>query len=272
VLNLAQDGDISVIKGMLLEAGLRNGEVSPTESSTRSFEIAGTTGDLNEEDVRDNLLGLIADNTQIVASKPFPKVRFLGPNVVADLKGSAIKALLMSLICILAYIWFRFKELKYGVAATVALVHDVSIAAGVTVFCYITGLVQVPITLNVIAGFLTIVGYSLNDTIVVFDRIRENHGNMKGSFQEVVNRSINQTLTRTVLTSLTTLFVVAVIFFMNLGFESPLEGLAFVLMIGIIVGTYSSIFIASPILVWVHNRELAKSAGREGKKALAASN
>ena len=116
-------------------------------------------------------------------------------------------------------------------------------------------LVHVPINLPIIAGFLTIIGYSLNDTIVLFDRVRENLGNVKGSFGEVVNLSINQTLARTLLTSLTTFAVVFVLLILNYGAESPIEGIAFTLMVGVLVGTYSSIFIASPVVIWLHDRE-----------------
>lgn len=185
----------------------------------------------------------------------FPKLTFVGPNVVANLKTQAIVAVILSLIALILYIWFRFKELKYGLAAAVAVFHDVIIALGVVVTFNSLGLVHVPINLPIIAGFLTIIGYSLNDTIVLFDRVRENQGNVKGSFGEVVNLSINQTLARTLLTSVTTFVVVMILFTVNYGAESPIEGIAFTLMIGVLVGTYSSIYIASPLVIAMHNRE-----------------
>ena len=186
----------------------------------------------------------------------FGKLDFMGPNVVADLKQQAIIAVVLSLIALILYIWFRFKELKYGLAASGALFHDVIVALGVVVGLNYLGVVHVPLNLPIIAGFLTLIGYSLNDTIVLFDRVRENLGNVKGSFRDVINLSINQTLSRTILTSITTFLVVLVLFALNYGSDSPLEGIAFTLMVGVVVGTYSSIFIASPLVIWMHNREV----------------
>ncbi|MEZ6194771.1 MAG: protein translocase subunit SecD [Planctomycetota bacterium] len=227
-------------------------------NGTEVWQIGGTVTAAKRASVETGLYDAIREAGETMsASTPFQEVRFVGPKVVADLKSSAIQAMLAALVLILGYIWFRFKEVKYGFAATIALVHDVLVALGVTVACKVSGLVNVPITLDVIAAFLTIIGYSLNDTIIVFDRIRENRGNMRGTFADVVNRSVNQTLSRTILTSATTAVVVAAIFFSSLGIESPLEGFAFTLLVGIIVGTYSSVFIASPVLVWLNNREEA---------------
>jgi SecD/SecF fusion protein len=188
----------------------------------------------------------------------FPKLDYVGPNVVADLKQQAIIAIVLSLIALILYIWIRFKDLKFGLAASAALFHDVIVALGIVVGLNLLGLVHVPLNLPIIAGFLTLIGYSLNDTIILFDRVRENLGNVKGTYRDVINLSINQTLGRTILTSATTLVVVLVLFVFNYGAESPLEGIAFTLSVGIIVGTYSSIFIASPLLIWMHNREVEK--------------
>ena len=257
--------DNSEIMAVLTDARLANPAVAAIGNDGRSWKISGTELDQKlVEQRKSDIYAAMRAHPSIKVSNPFPNVRFVGPNVVADLKESAIKAMIVSLMFILAYIWFRFKELKYGLAATVALVHDVLIALGLTVlFNNTLGLVNVPISLNVIAAFLTIIGYSLNDTIVVFDRIRENLGSTKGSFGDVVNRSINQTLSRTILTSMTTFAVIMAVFATNLGLESPLEGLSFTLLIGVVVGTYSSIFVASPVLIWAHNRDLARKAAKE---------
>ena len=190
----------------------------------------------------------------------FSAVNYIGPNVVAGLKVMAITAIILSLIAIILYIWFRFKEVKYGVGAAVAVFHDVIVALGVVVLCNMLGLVNVPLNLPIIAAFLTIIGYSLNDTIVLFDRVRENLGNIQGDFENCVNVSINQTLARTVLTSLTTFLVVGILYVVNIGTESAIEGIAFTLMIGVVVGTYSSIFVASPVILWLAGREEAKKA------------
>ncbi len=271
-LNLSQPfADSAKIIELAGLAGLRGA------TATANGNTYAVTGSLTEDlltQVEPQFLTALSNVDAIKVSNPFPKVRFLGPNVVADLKGSAIKSMLISLFFILAYIWFRFKEFKYGIAATIALVHDVLIAWGLVILFNMLGIINVPITLNVVAAFLTIIGYSLNDTIVVFDRIRENLGNVKGSYREVVDRSINQTLSRTILTSITTFLVVSVVLFANLGIESPLEGLAFTLLIGIVVGTYSSIFVASPVLVFFHNRAVDKAAstGKKSRKATATAN
>jgi preprotein translocase SecF subunit len=143
----------------------------------------------------------------------------------------------------LAYIWMRF-ELRYGVGAVVATFHDVLITLGLFT---VAGL---EFNLTTIAGFLTLVGYSVNDSVVVFDRVRENlRQNRRGTLEQVMNESLNQTLSRTVLTSGTTLLVVGCLLVLG---GDVLRGFAFILTIGVVVGTYSSIYIASPLaLVWV---------------------
>jgi preprotein translocase subunit SecF len=167
-------------------------------------------------------------------------------SVGRDLMSSAIKSIILALALILGYIWFRF-ELRFGVAAIITLVHDVVITLG------IFSILDEEINLPTIAAFLTIVGYSLNDTIVVFDRIRENIKVLRGKdFDEIINTSINQTISRTIITSMTTLFAVISIF--ALAKVGTLHTLSLALLIGVIVGTYSSIFVASPILHGWHLR------------------
>jgi len=167
-------------------------------------------------------------------------VEFVGPQVGAQLKKQALLATLYSLAGMLVYLWFRF-ELIYGVAAVVAVFHDTLITVGAF------SLTNQEISLTVIAAILTLVGYSMNDTIVVFDRIRENlRLTRREPLADIVNRSINQTLSRTVLTSgLTFLTVLSLYLF---GGE-VLHGFSFALVIGILIGTYSSIAVAAPMLV-----------------------
>ena len=171
--------------------------------------------------------------------------KIVGPKVGSDLRRQALYVTLAGLAAMLVYIWFRF-ELIYGVAAVVATFHDVIITLG------IFSLLNKEITLTVIAALLTLVGYSMNDTIVVFDRIRENvHATKRGEFVGIVDHSINQTLSRTILTSgLTFLAVLSLYLF---GGE-VIHGFAFALVVGVIIGTYSSIFIASPIVVYFYQR------------------
>ncbi|NOY53593.1 MAG: protein translocase subunit SecF [Deltaproteobacteria bacterium] len=168
------------------------------------------------------------------------RVGVVGPQVGHDLREKAFFALLYAMLGVLIYITLRF-EFRFAVGAIVALVHDVLITVGVF------SLLNKEFTLPIIAAVLTIVGYSLNDTIVVFDRIRERFAlKRKESYEETINRSINETLSRTILTSLTTLIVVIILLFLG---GEVIHDFAFALTVGIVVGTYSSIFIASPILV-----------------------
>ncbi|MBM3735117.1 MAG: protein translocase subunit SecF [Acidobacteria bacterium] len=176
----------------------------------------------------------------------------VGPKIGEELRWQAIQVTLLALAGMLVYIAFRF-EWIYGIAAVIAVFHDTVITIG------LFSLFNKEITLPVVAALLTLVGYSMNDTIVVFDRIRESlHGKVKASFSDIVNTSINQTLSRTVLTSgLTFLSVLALWIFGG----QVLNGFSFALVVGIIVGTYSSIFIASPILIfWQNMLESRKKA------------
>ena len=165
----------------------------------------------------------------------------VGPSVGSDLKWAALWSVLWSIIILLGYITWRF-EFRFAIGAIAALVHDVLITLG------IFAILSKEINLPTVAAFLTIIGYSLNDTIVVFDRIRENSQTLRGTdYITVINRSINQSLSRTVITSLTTLFVVLVIFFLSSAGEE-INTFALALIVGVLVGTYSSVFVASPIL------------------------
>ena len=174
-------------------------------------------------------------------------VNEVGPSVGKDLKWAALWSVIWSIVILLFYISWRF-EFRFAIGAIAALIHDVLITLGVfSVFVK-------EINLPTVAAFLTIIGYSLNDTIVVFDRIRENSTLLKGTdFAEVINRSINQSLSRTVVTSLTTLFVVLVIFLQTAAGQE-INTFALALIVGVVVGTYSSVFIASPIIYLWHLR------------------
>jgi preprotein translocase SecF subunit len=164
----------------------------------------------------------------------------LWPKIGAELSGDAIMAIISTLILILIYISIRF-EFRYAVGAIAALTHDVLITLG------IFSLLNLEVSLAVIAAFLTIVGYSLNDTIVIFDRIRENvKGAKNATLSSVINESINQSLSRTIITSLTTFFVVLILYLVG---GEVIHTFAFAMIVGVIIGTYSSIFIASPVLI-----------------------
>ncbi|MFK8110826.1 MAG: protein translocase subunit SecD [Rubripirellula sp.] len=189
----------------------------------------------------------------------------VGSRVAGDMIGRAFGALFASILCIIGYIWFRFQRVLYGFAAVAALLHDVLITLGAIAVSYwladAFGFLLIDpfkISLTVVAAILTIIGYSLNDTIVVFDRIRETKGKAPRLTADMINSSINQTLSRTLLTSITTLIVVLLLY--AFGGEG-IHAFAFALVIGVLVGTYSSIFIASPILLWLIQRgEKVKTA------------
>ena len=193
----------------------------------------------------------IIDRIQEQLRNKFPVLEIsptsVGKQVSEDLIRRTWQAILVAIFGMLVYISWRFR-LSYAVGAVVALVHDVLIALGI---CALLG---VEMSLPVIAALLTIVGYSLNDTIVIFDRVRENQKAMrKASLFDIINRSINQSLTRTINTSLTTLIPVAIL----LAFGGPvLRGFALVMLIGVIVGTYSTIFVANPIFyLWTNTAQ-----------------
>ncbi|MEE9162245.1 MAG: protein translocase subunit SecF [Candidatus Neomarinimicrobiota bacterium] len=167
------------------------------------------------------------------------RLESVGPKIGGELRGKAIQSVLFALLGILIYISLRFDR-YYAIGAVVALAHDVLITLGVF------SLLGLEIDLAIIAAFLTIVGYSLNDTIVVFDRIRENVKLFrKDDFFSTVNRSVNETLNRTVITSLTTFAVVLVLYLIG---GEVIKYFAFALIIGVVVGTYSSIYVASPLM------------------------
>jgi preprotein translocase subunit SecF len=170
------------------------------------------------------------------------RIETIGPKVGDELKISAVKAILIALGLVLLYITIRF-QWRQGVSAIVALLHDVIVVVGMF------SILDKEFSLTVVAALLTVVGYSLNDTIVVFDRIRENQGKYrKKSFEETINLSITETLSRTLITSGTTLFVVLSLFLLG---GEIIHDFAFALLVGVLIGTYSSIYVASPLVVFL---------------------
>ena len=180
------------------------------------------------------------------------RVEKVGPKIGSELRGQAVLAILVAMFLIAVYITIRFKQIAFAAGALVALAHDVLIALG------IFSLLNLEISLAILAAFLTIVGYSLNDTIVVFDRVRENTKILRReTYDAVINSSINQSLSRTVITSLTTLFVVTILYVLG---SEVIRYFAFAMIIGVLVGTYSSIFIACPILIDLRRRADRKAS------------
>ena len=170
------------------------------------------------------------------------RVDMIGAKVGSELREKGLMAMVLAIIGILLYVSFRF-EWRFAIASVLALVHDVTIAIGMIV------LFNVEVNLDILAALLTILGYSLNDTIIVFDRIREGIRTIKNpDLSDIIDESVTRTLSRTTLTSLTTFFVVLTLFVFG---GEIIHGFAFTLLVGVIVGTYSSIFVASPILMWL---------------------
>lgn len=181
------------------------------------------------------------------------KTSIVGPSFAEDLKMGALNAIIFSLIVIFIYILIRFKNWKFSAGAVAALFHDVTIVLGI--FTILGGIAPFSLQIDqaIIAAFLTILGYSINDTVVVFDRIRENSMLYKTmDYDEMINKSLNDTLSRTVITSVTTLFVVTVLFIFG---GEVLKGFSFALMLGVIIGTYSSLFVAAGMVVELQRKK-----------------
>jgi SecD/SecF fusion protein len=169
------------------------------------------------------------------------------PSISDDLKKGAIKATLFAIFAIFYYILLRFRDWRFSLGTIVALLHDVLVT--LIVFSFLKGIVPFPLEIDqhFIAAILTVIGFSMNDTVIVFDRIRENTKVLKGVTKtELVNRSINETLSRTIMTSLTVFLTLLILFIFG---GEVTRGFSFAMLIGVITGTYSSIFVAAPILV-----------------------
>ena len=228
---------IGLGESTIQEFGSKNHLLVRVERSEGKLEEIGTK-------IKNSLIGKYEAENIIVE-----RVEMVGPKVGKDLREKAILSIVYAIIGIVIYISWRF-EFQYAVAAIIALIHDVLVTMGAF------SLADKEFTLVIVAAFLTIIGYSLNDTIVVFDRIRENMRRKgKTLLKDVINASINQTLSRTILTSGTTLLVVVALFFLG---GEIIHDFSFALIIGVLVGTYSSIFIASVFLVYWESRSAKK--------------
>ena len=231
-----QKAPIDKIRDTLKSSGYANASItefgSPDEVVIR---VTGSSSDISN-DIGDEMHKIL----NVTGDFEIRRVDIVGPKVGGELRDKGIMALALSLIVILAYVSFRF-EWRFAVASIFALAHDIIIAVGAI------SLFSIEVNLDILAAILTLLGYSLNDTIIVFDRIREGVQTSKESnLVKVVNESVSRTLSRTTLTSLTTFFVVATLYFFG---GEIINGFAFTMLVGIIVGTYSSIFIAASFLV-----------------------
>ncbi len=238
--------DLAGVRGMLEEAGFAGVQVQDFGSADELL-ITFSNVDSGDLDAAEEMKAVLVEGLPD-ATVEMRREESVGPKIGGELKTAAMNSVVAALVLIVLYITVRF-VFRYGVAAIIALIHDVLITLG------IFSLLDKEITLSIIAAFLTIIGYSLNDTIVVFDRIRENMKlRRRESYREVINRSINETLSRTIVTSLTTLFVAGCLYALG---GAVIHDFAFALCFGVIIGTYSSIFIASPVLVWWNQRYIA---------------
>jgi preprotein translocase subunit SecF len=205
-----------------------------------SGEVAETDLDASARRVREAVAQGYASNAVTESSS-----EIVGPVVGAELRQKAILLTVLGLVFQLIYIAIRFKGGIWGIAASVAALHDVVVCLGFLAF------LRFEITLNVIAALLTLVGYSVNDTIVIFDRVRENlKQRRKDSLAKIINDSVNQTLTRTLISNGTTFLAVLGLFLFG---GEVLRGFGFTMVVGILVGTYSTIYIAAPLVVWWHD-------------------
>jgi len=211
-----------------------------------------------------NDVGAFLDHMkQDLANTPvFPASSEIGSQVAGDTRTLAIVALVVSCFGIIVYLWIRFQHVIFGVAAVVALVHDVTITLGaIALSAYLANALgfllidEFKINLTVVAALLTIIGYSVNDTIVVFDRVREVRGKSPRVTEGMVNLSVNQTLSRTLLTGVTTLMVTIIMYIWG---GAGIHAFAFCFTIGVLVGTYSSIYVASPVMLWMLNRDVVR--------------
>lgn len=233
--------DVSELRTKLAENKFDGSEIitfgSPNEVLIKT-QFSGSNSELES-----NLRSAIESEFQV------RRVESVGPKIGKELQSDALSAILLSLFLILIYISFRFDRF-YAYGSVVALIHDVLITMG------IFSLLNIEVDLTIVAAFLTIVGYSLNDTIVVFDRIRENAiKHARESLDTIVNISLNSTLGRTIVTSLTTFVVVLSLFIFG---GEVIKNFAFALIVGIFVGTYSSIYVASPVMMYFEKKEMAK--------------
>ena len=233
---------------VIITTSYRIGETGPAiDEDVQSKLYAGVAGFFAEElpiesfftDDTEDAIGLVGS-------------RVVGPTIADDIKSGAVYSIVFSLIVVFLYILIRFRKWQFSLGAVVALLHDVLFVMGV--FSLADGLLpfQLEVDQAFIAAILTVIGYSLNDTVVVFDRIRENMGSRGKQNGESVNKSLNQTLSRTFNTSLTTFFVLLVIFLFG---GEVIRGFMFALLLGVLVGTYSSLFIATPVMFDASDKE-----------------
>ncbi len=248
-------------KVCLEAAGLKDASVAIGDR-VGSFQISGSTSlGRSEDELRSAIEQAFrkpASGSSFEFTRPIPSSSQVGPQVVSELRDKALLALAVSLFVTVIYIRVRFAEYSYGIAAMVALVHDVLVTLAALALGNHLGIINGEINLAMIAVFLTIIGYSVNDTIVIFDRVRENLPKSDKPLREVLNKSINETLSRTIMTSLTVFLAIAVQYVWNIGTGNVLESISYAMLFGTLSGVYSTVYIANPIFLWLETRNQKK--------------
>ncbi len=252
-IKLAQDADAVQLKEALEDTGYEPEAIQSLGLPGDNEYLIRFSPDLVSFDQIQEFqkeLNVLIEKNPLLKGASVLRVDYIGPRVGGELIRKAILAILLGCVGILIYVMFRF-ELSFAMGAVLALLHDTIITLGAISFT------NIEFTLAIVAALLTVIGYSVNDTIVIFDRIRENlKKGGKGDFSTVVNTGINQTLSRTILTSVTVFLVLLPLYFLG---GSVIHDFAFTLIIGVIIGTYSSIFVASAFLVYWRGRKGAKT-------------
>jgi SecD/SecF fusion protein len=276
----------TLFRKVLTDAGVTNPDtrfevVNPAVSAGSPLGAESSTlllrTDLDDASVKKDLV-LLTDAVKSDRSLLFEQSESIGTTVAGETRVLALIATVASWIIIAGYLWFRFKSFTYGLAAVIAVIHDVLVTLGAVAVTYWLALIpgvrefllidQLKIDLPMITAFLTLIGFSVNDTIVIFDRIREIKGKTPNLTPQIINDAVNQTLSRTILTSLTAWLVVVILYIFG---GEGLHGFAFALTVGFLSGTYSTIYIASPILIdWMGGKP-SPEAAKPQKKAMAGS-
>jgi preprotein translocase subunit SecF len=258
LFNEGVDVDEARIRALVDSAGIDNATVVRFGDAGSSEYLVSFPGDLDSVSVEDSEAvqdGATAENDRVgkieralrgaIGDFTTQRVEFVGPKVGAELRQDGVQVLFFSALAILAYVAFRF-SMRFAPGAVVAVIHDLAITAGLLV------MLGIEFDLRILAAMLAILGYSLNDTIIIYDRIRENMElRTTADLEDVLNESVNQTLSRTVLTSMTTMLALLSLYFLG---GDVIRPFAFAMLIGVVVGTYSSIFIAAPLLLFLEER------------------
>ncbi|MBK7643417.1 MAG: protein translocase subunit SecD [Planctomycetes bacterium] len=280
-LHLEDTHSAADVGNALTAMGLKEPTVTPTPNRRNVFDfevgLDGTPTELAVTSLIDTRIRTMKDSNGAVyhLASNVPESSSLGPQVGSELRDKAVMAVLLSLVGTMFYVRIRFAEYAYGIAVVISLLHDVFIALGALALASKLQILQAEVDLSMIAAFLTIIGYSQNDTIVIFDRVRENRQKSNKPLTQILDDSINECFGRTILTTSTVVITLLVLFLFNVGSRNVLEGFSYCMLVGVISGAYSTIYVASPVFLWLERRAARKNdeegkSGGESAKAKAA--